>query len=65
MAFYFDVLCGCVYPQECQYICLDGDMDPLYLDNMRTIMDDSRMLTLVNGDCIQLENHCRIIFEVN
>lgn len=53
------------HTQECQYICFDGDMDPLYLDNMRTIMDDSRMLTLVNGDCIQLENHCRIVFEVN
>lgn len=51
--------------QERRYICFDGDLDPVYIENMRTIMDNSKMLTLGNGECIRLENHCAILFEVN
>lgn len=39
-------------------------MDPVYIENMKTVMDDTKMLTLGNGECIRLENHCAILFEV-
>lgn len=52
------------FHQERRYICFDGDLDPMYIENMKTIMDNSKMLTLGNGECIRLENHCAILFEV-
>lgn len=50
--------------QERRYICFDGDLDPVYIENMKTIMSESKMLTLGNGECIRMENHCAILFEV-
>lgn len=50
--------------QERRYICFDGDLDPVYIENMKTIMDESKILTLGNGECIRMENHCAILFEV-
>lgn len=54
-----------LYLQERRYICFDGDIDPVYVENLRPVMDDSKMLTLANGECIRLENHCAILFEVS
>lgn len=51
--------------QERRYICFDGDLDPMYIENLKTVMDNSKMLTLGNGECIRLENHCAILFEVS
>lgn len=51
--------------KERRYICFDGDVDPVWIENMRTVMDDNKMLTLANGECIRLENFCAILFEVS
>lgn len=51
--------------QERRYICFDGDLDPMYIEHLKTVMDNSKMLTLGNGECIRLENHCAILFEVS
>lgn len=50
--------------EERRYILLDGDVDPLWLENMNTVMDDSKVLTLTNGERIGLQNHCALLFEV-
>lgn len=49
--------------QEHRYICFDGDIDPVWIENMNTVMDDNRLLTLANGERIRLEAHCSILFE--
>lgn len=56
----------CAYNwQEHRYICFDGDIDPVWVENMKTVMDENKLLTLANGERIRLEDHCSILFEVN
>lgn len=50
--------------QERRLVCFDGDLDPVHIENMKTVMGESKMLTLGNGECIRMENHCAILFEV-
>lgn len=52
------------YLQERRYICLDGDVDS-WMENMNSIMDDNKLLTLANGERIRLENYCSLLFEVS
>ncbi|KAF6216101.1 hypothetical protein GE061_000439 [Apolygus lucorum] len=45
------------------YIIFDGSMSSEWVENLSTVMDDNRTLTLTNGDRIRLGKHCSIIFE--
>ncbi|KAH3745451.1 dynein heavy chain 10, axonemal [Pelomyxa schiedti] len=47
-----------------KYIVLDGDVDPKWVEDMNSVMDDSKQLTLPNGECIRMQPHCALIFEV-
>lgn len=51
-------------PQERRYACFDGDVDALWIENMNSVMDDNKLLTLANGERIRLENYCALLFEV-
>uniref|UniRef100_A0A3Q3E3F5 Dynein axonemal heavy chain 10 n=1 Tax=Labrus bergylta TaxID=56723 RepID=A0A3Q3E3F5_9LABR len=51
--------------KERRYILFDGDVDALWVENMNSVMDDNRLLTLANGERIRLQNHCALLFEVS
>ncbi|KYN43305.1 Dynein heavy chain 10, axonemal, partial [Trachymyrmex septentrionalis] len=49
---------------ERRYILLDGDVDCLWIENMNSVMDDNKLLTLANQERIKLQNYCSLLFEV-
>ena len=48
---------------EMRWILYDGDVDALWVENMNSVMDDNRLLTLPNGERIRLQPHCAMICE--
>ncbi|KAM3867513.1 dynein axonemal heavy chain 10 [Diretmus argenteus] len=50
--------------KERRYILFDGDVDALWVENMNSVMDDNKILTLANGERIRLQGHCALLFEV-
>ncbi|CAB0039667.1 unnamed protein product [Trichogramma brassicae] len=51
-------------PNEKRYILFDGDVDALWIENMNSVMDDNKILTLANQERIKLQDHCNLLFEV-
>ncbi|XP_026670097.1 dynein heavy chain 10, axonemal [Ceratina calcarata] len=50
--------------KERKYILFDGDVDPQWIENMNSVMDDNKLLTLANQERIKMQNHCSLLFEV-
>ncbi|KAK0163654.1 hypothetical protein PV327_007315 [Microctonus hyperodae] len=49
---------------ERRYILFDGDVDALWIENMNSVMDDNKILTLANQERIKLQYFCSLLFEV-
>ena len=48
-----------------RYVLFDGDVDALWVENMNSVMDDNKLLTLANGERMRLQKHCALLFEVS
>ena len=55
---------SCFLQDEAKYLVFDGDVDAVWVENMNSVMDDNKLLTLPNGERIRLQPHCRLLFEV-
>ncbi|XP_054720541.1 dynein axonemal heavy chain 11-like [Uloborus diversus] len=48
-----------------RWMILDGDIDPMWIESLNSVMDDNRVLTLASRERISLTSHMRLIFEVS
>eukprot|EP00074_Homo_sapiens_P109813 XP_024306374.1 dynein heavy chain 2, axonemal isoform X3 [Homo sapiens] len=55
--------CADEKPDE-KWILFDGPVDTLWIENMNSVMDDNKVLTLINGERIAMPEQVSLLFEV-
>uniref|UniRef100_A0A3B0MHE3 Dynein heavy chain, putative n=1 Tax=Theileria annulata TaxID=5874 RepID=A0A3B0MHE3_THEAN len=52
-------------PDKDMYIVFDGDLKQEWVENLNSLLDDNRILTLSNGDRISLRDNVKIFLETD
>ncbi|XP_036403568.1 dynein heavy chain 2, axonemal [Megalops cyprinoides] len=55
--------CADERPDE-KWIVFDGPVDTLWIESMNSVMDDNKVLTLINGERISMPEQVSLLFEV-
>ncbi|KAK7827526.1 hypothetical protein U0070_026732 [Myodes glareolus] len=55
--------CADEKPDE-KWILFDGPVDTLWIESMNSVMDDNKVLTLINGERISMPEQVSLLFEV-
>ncbi|KAM4673740.1 dynein axonemal heavy chain 9 [Amazona ochrocephala] len=48
-----------------KWMVLDGDIDPMWIESLNTVMDDNKVLTLASNERIPLNPTMRLVFEIS
>ncbi|NXM72263.1 DYH9 protein, partial [Serilophus lunatus] len=48
-----------------KWMVLDGDIDPMWIESLNTVMDDNKVLTLASNERIPLKPTMRLLFEIS